>query len=460
MINLKQTFSPLAGWIIALSSSFINILILLHYQFKTGGDFPFQDEWGYVERLTHLHQVGFLHYLFDHYQVYYIPGLFFIWYIFFKFFHLSIMAIRYTGVATSAIASLVICILVLRQKKQFRFFELVLLGAIPFVFCSLNHFATYNQSIESIIEPLLFFFIILACWAGQKMMGEELNSKWPWVGAIVLFAYFGLSMYAPALSILIAIAIARGLLLKKIDMPTLVLGFLGFASGLVYSFLGKGTVGIGLLKVSLTKIISEWIMLFGNSIIAIGDHKTLIHLGNSEEFNAHQIFAFTGGAIIIVILILSMVQTIFAPAKEGVRYFVPFALALYTFGVSLEIALKFNDPNFGEVPRYAIHMLGGPIAILVWGILVSQRLQKIMTLGILYIFFGTIFIFFSVEANLPYFRFSFETIRTELKNIRGPITASQQKKIFVNPPLMDFVYPDLQFMRANRLALFDKDSKK
>ena len=456
-MNSKKTFRTTTGWGVALASSLVNFLILIIYQSKIGGDFPFQDEWGYVDRLIHLHQTGFFHYLFDHYQTYYQPGLFAIWYFFYKFFHLSIMAMRYTGAGISAIVAMLICVLAIRKKERFYFSELILVALIPFVFCSLNHFATYNQSIESIIEPLLFGFIFLSCWAGQETINSNVWKKLLWSGVIVLLALLGLSMYAPALAIILAVVIVRVLLLRKGDITTLGLGFLGLAIGLVYSSLGGGLNHIHqLMESSLENDLIEWIILFGNAVIAIGDHKVLMHMGNPSGLSVHQISAFMGGMVIVSTLIILMVQTIFSQVNDRMKYFIPFALSLYTFGVSFEIVLRYNDPNFGEAPRYAIHMVGGPIAILVWGILASESLKKIklVILSIFFIFLGTASVFISVSEKISYVKHSFNMIRTELERINNPITDQQQKNIFVGSALKNLVFPDLQFLRENRLALF------
>lgn len=456
-MNVNQTFRPITGWIVALTSSLINFVVLIRYQSSIGGDFPFQDEWGYVDRLINLHQTGFFHYLFDRYQVYYQPGLFVIWYFFYKFFHLSIMAMRYTGAGISAIIAFGICSIAIGQKEQLRRSELILIGLIPFVFCSLNHFATYNQSIESIIEPLLFGFIFLSCWAGKKTMECNAGQTWIWFGAIIIFVLMGLSMYAPALSILLAIAIARGVLLREVDFTTFGLGLLGLAGGLAYSIFGGGTGHFhALMNSSIEKDLIEWVILFGNAVVAIGSNTILIHSGAWGEYSAHQIAALVGGLIIISALIIIMVRAVFAPDNDRKKYFIPFVLSLYTFGVSLEITLIYNDPNFGEVPRYAIHMVGGPIAILVWGILDSIGLKKIIFVNLanFFIFVGTASVLTSVSAKTPFIFHSFNEIREELDEISAPISARQQKSIFVGNALRGFVFPDLQFLRKNKLAMF------
>lgn len=438
----------------------INFLILMIYQIKVGGDFPYQDEWGYVDRLIHLQSMGMSHYLFDRYQVYFIPGIFAIWYFFYHFFDLSIMAIRYAGAAVSAIIAFFICVTVIKHKEQFNMWELVLIGLIPFVFCSLNHWATYNQSIESVIEPFLFGCVLFAFWAGQHTMNDE-DGDWKimiWSILVVIASVLAVTMYAPGLSALLAVAITRIFLLRRIDKTTIMFGLLGFGGGLAYLLLGGGAGHhIPLATVHIGKVIEEWIFLFSNALITIG-HKTspVVFFGVPIIYGVRLILDFIIGFIIIATMIISMAYVFFVLPHDRMKYFIPFALSLYTFGVSLEIVWAYHSPHFGEAPRYAILMVGGPISALIWGVLLLRvySLQKLILIAQSIIAISVFSTLVFMWTQISYVYNSFEGIRTELLKINAPITKEQEKIIVVNDPLKDLVYPDLLFLRKNHLSLF------
>lgn len=457
-------FAASIGWGVAILLSLLNFLILIKYQIKMGGDFPYEDEWGYVDRLSHIHSIGFFHFLFDKYQTYFVPGLFFIWYLFYHFFDLSIMAIRKLGAATSAASALLICAIVLRQKKNFNLWELFLLGVIPFVFCSLNYWATYNQSIESITEPLLLGFVLLACLSAQQslLIDSTLKTALLWSVVAVAFSFLAISLYAPGLSILLSISITRAALLRRIDGVTLALGGLGLAVVVLYSFL-SGEMGvehhIHFGTVGLVKLLEEWILLFGNSLITIGHpHSPIFYvLGIPVTYNERVAIDFIFGLIVVLGIFTSMINAFFAPSLSRIRYFVPFSLSVYSIGVSLEIAFAYHSPRFGEAPRYAILLAGAPIALILWGILSQKRLTLLGELTNrvpqAVVYFCTISTLIFMEVTMPQAK-NFQAIRSVLRQIDSPITREQQKILKVNDPLRNMVYPDIQYLRRNHLACF------
>src|SRR5579859_3949200 len=103
----------LCGFLIAL-----NLVALLCYQHYLHGDFPFQDEWGYVARIQRLPSLGFWHYVFDRHLSYHLPVLLFIWYLFYTLTHLNIEAIRYTGAVIISLDALLLCVMLRRQSPR------------------------------------------------------------------------------------------------------------------------------------------------------------------------------------------------------------------------------------------------------------------------------------------------------------------------------------------------------
>lgn len=456
------TFKVSAGWMVAIFSSVINFLILIKYQLDMGGTFPYEDEWGYVNRLSQIHSMGFYQFLFNKYQIYFVPGLFFIWYLFYHFFDLSIMAIRKVGAVTSAISSLLICAVILKQKSFFSPWELFLVALIPFVFCSLNYWATYNQSIEAMIEPFLLGCVILAIWAGQQslIMYSNLKKTLFWSGLVIIFTLLSMSMYAPGLSILLAIAITRMLFLRKVDGTSLALGGVGLSIGVAYSFLGGGLAEhhIHFFQIFSGKFLEEWILLFGNSLITIGHpHSPIFYVfGFPITYYERVVVDFIFGFIVFSCIFTSMLYAIFVQMLNRIRYFVPFALSLYTIGVSIEIALTHHSPRFGEAPRYAILMVGAPIAVVLWGILIPKQLTMVRTVtglaqAVVSVSVITTLIF--VKIKMPQLK-SFKSIKLILWKIDAPITKDQQKILKVNDPLRNLVYPDIQYLKKNHLACF------
>lgn len=452
-------FKISSGLFIAFFSALLNFLILITYQMRMGGNFPYEDEWGYVDRLIHLDTMGFFQFLFHRYQIYFVPGLFAIWYFFYKFFHLSIMVIRITGAATSAIFSFLICLVIIKSKIYLNKWDVFLIGSIPFVFCSLNYWASYNQSIESIIQPFLAGCAFFSCWSGYKMMEDQGKSEAVlWSIAVVIFTFMALSMYAPALSILLAIAITRSLFLRKIDLMTILLGLGGLLVGLGYSYMGGGAYGhhILFIKGTTEKFLEEWILLFGNALITVGHkHSPIFHvLGIPITYGIRLAFDFLMGIALITTLIALMVRVIFLPYDDRIKYFIPFSLSLYTLGVSLEIALAYHSPHFGESPRYAILMGGAPLSAILWGIYLKQRgvgsVGKWTQGFVLMCVFSTLFF---VEKKMPQLN-NFNMIKMEINNLNYPITKDQQKIMKINDPLKDMVLPDIQFLKKNHLANF------
>jgi len=439
--------SPSVMWSMATIAALTGMAILIAYQSMIGVDFPHQDEWGYVDRLARSESVGLVHYLFDVYQVYFMPGTLAIWYLFYHYLDLDIMAIRYSGAVISPVVGLFISSIMIKGKSRHNLLDLGLVTLAPFVICSLNLWATYNQSIESVIEPLLFGCVLIACWTGQKTMDDR-NSKAGMLGwsiAVIIASLAAVSMYAPGLSVLLAVAIARIIVSRKLDVVSIGLGLLGLGGGLLYMRLGGGGgQHIPLASVHIIDVIDEWVILFGNALLTQPVGMGLRRLA---------------GAVVILFMGISTIRLLFLPVHHRLRCFVPLALSIYTFGVSLEIVWAYHTPEFGHAPRYAVHMMGGPISVLMWAIMLPRTtvLKLAVPVTAMVILISTLVATRSTSMMVPYFRVSFDKTRAELLSVNAPISDEQQEIIQVGTPLKHLVYPDLEFLRKNRLALYRVD---
>lgn len=170
-VPLRWVYIAIAGVVL------FNLAMLLAYQYNLAADFPFQDEIGYLNRLVHVRETGLFHYLFDPYWHYYMPTQLGIWYQFYSLAHLNIMAVRYTGAVISALASLLLCVMLYRKSAKINALTLLVILCGPFMICSYNHWASLDQSIEAVVEPLLFALTLALVWIAEKIRGHPKSAR-------------------------------------------------------------------------------------------------------------------------------------------------------------------------------------------------------------------------------------------------------------------------------------------
>jgi hypothetical protein len=434
----------------------VNLAMLLAYQHYIAGDFPFQDEIGYVNRLHQLPESGFPHYLFDPYLGYFMPSYFLIWYGFYKVTHLNIVAVRYTGAMVSALTALLLCVLLVRKTRRFDILTISVIIVAPFVICSYNFWANYGQSMESVAEPLVFGLALSVIWiaegffkaldSGAKMQQVAL---WAAVGAAVWV--FAAGIYPPPLVVLLAVILARCLLRRRIDVATVILVVLALVLPLGYVLLGEGlrtgvsAMSTGLHLRDLLHGAAAAVALSGNALFSPGT-------SNWEGLT------WLLGAALVLGQLGCAVYTVRLPAAQRTRFFVPLALTIYNALVLFEIIVaRLHYPGLDFTPRYAIFALGAPVSLMIWIVLLDNRVLWRRVLAVATIAMAVVGAGVADREQvrqLPYARAAFERVRSTMMSLEAPPNAAQQAAMFVNPPLAPYVYPDLQFLRAEHLAMY------
>lgn len=435
----------------------VNLAMLLAYQHYLAGDFPFQDEIGYVNRLHELPVTGFAHYFFDRYWTYYMPSYFLIWFGFYKFTHLNIEAVRYTGAVVSALTSLLLCILLVRKARRFDIFAILVILISPFVVCSYNYWANYNQSMESIAMPLVFGLALGLIWIAERFFraidsGESIQRVVSWAVLGTVVWVFAAGIYPPPLVVPLAVTIARLLLWRRIDVSTVILGVLAIALPLTYVLLGEGFStgfsasrnGFGLSD--LLHAAAAAVALSGNALFSPGNA-------------IQEILAWVLGIGLVLGQLACAIYTVRLPAAQRSRFFIPIALMIYNALVLLEvIGTRLHYPGLDFTPRYAIFAIGGPVSLMLWLVLLDDRARWRRALAI-----GTLAMTVAGVAaadreqihQLPFVRAAFERVRSTMISLQAPPNAEQQGAMFVNPPMAPYVYPDMQFLRAEHLAMYE-----
>ncbi len=434
----------------------INLVMLLAYQHYLAGDFPFQDEIGYVNRLHQLAVTGFPHFLFDRYWNYFTPSYFLIWYGFYKLSHLNIETVRYTGAVVSASVSLLLCVLLFRKAQRFDMLTILVVLSAPFVICSYNYWASYNQSMESVAQPLVFGLSLGLIWIAERFFsavdsGEKIQRVLSWAALGTLVWVFAAGIYPPPLVIPVTVMLTRWLLLRRVDVAMVVLGALAIALPLTYVMLGEGlrtgwsasNAGFGLRDV--LHAVAAAVALSGNALFSPGTA-------------LQEVLAWLLGSGLLLGQLACAVYTVRLPLAQRSRFFVPLALMIYNAFVLLEIiGARLHYPGLDFTPRYAIFGLGGPVSLMTWFVLLDShaRWRKVLAIGTLAMTVVGVAVADREQIRqLPYTRAAFARIRSTMMSLQAPPNAAQQAEMFVNPPLAPYVYPDLQFLREERLAMY------
>jgi len=447
-------------WIYGVTGAvlILNFLMLLYYQHYLAGDFPFQDEWGYVHRLQELQNTGFFRYLFDRYQTYYMPVFLFVWYLFYALAHLDFMVIRYTGAVISLLVSLLLCVMLYRKKPQPSPLTWLVILCGPFIVCSYVHWASYNQSIESVTEFLLFGFVLASCWAAEGTLRPQTADLWAVL--CVIGGLLASGTYAPGLSLLPAIVAARFLIRPRIDWPLIVMAVPAVLVPILYVTAGAGLGhghGIALPAFSLgnvLQILEAWVGLTGNALLIPG----LDSMRNITR---------ALGVGILVVQGVGIIHVLRLPVERRAGFMVPIILTFYSTLVFIEIiAARFHFPDVAFTPRYSIHMIGGPVSVLFWMVTLSDSIRwhrglKVCATVVVLVGIGVGVSVANAEGFwlLPGFRHSFLGVRADLMALHSAPNASQQRDMFVNPALVSFVYPGRIFLEAHGLAMYGQASE-
>jgi uncharacterized membrane protein len=437
----------------------LNFAFLIAYQHYLAGDFPFQDEWGYVDRLRHLPETGFFYFLFDRYQTFYMPVYMFIWYLFYALAHLNIMVIRYTGAAVSALVSVVLCLMLYRRARQASWLTLLVILCGPFIVCSYNHWASYNQSIESVTEPLLFGLVLITAWIAEKTLPSSPERSRPltilgWTGLCVAGWMFATGIYAPALVLLAAITGARILLYRRIDLSLVLLAFIAVAGPIWYVVAGGGLnqgMSAAHSALGLKDIVGAVVAIMGLAGNALF----------SPAVPSQYAITIILGACILLAQGVATVRALKLPADERMRLMIPLALTLYNLLVILEIvATRIHEPNVAFTPRYSLHTLGGPVSLLFWFVTLVEpvRWRGLLAATILATTtFGVVMADVQTIHQLPYSQAAMAGVRETLMSLHAQPNRDQQTRMYVTEAMLPLVYPGRLFLQEQHLAMYEGD---
>lgn len=428
----------------------LNLVLLLFVQHYWHGDFPFQDEWGYVARLQQLPQTGFGHYLFDPYHGYYGPVLFFFWYLAYAWTHLDIEAIRYAGACVSMLAALLLVVLLYRRSSLQGRPLLLSLAYGVFAVCSLNHYMVYYQSIEALVQPFMFGVVLLSMWSGEKTLQGRYSLLWSALCAVL--ALVGTGVYAPGLSILPAIVGAQILLLRRVSLSSVLLGIFGILLGFFYIHTAHALARPGEHPAAsvgdLLQAVKMWIGLTGNALFS--PHTPRLTL-----------VTYCLGALLLVGQLFGLVGALRQAPERRRALFIPVALSLYSNLVILEIiGARLHTVESGLessfTARYTILSLAGPVSLLFYGGMLewTGQLRRLAAAVFFGMAMGTLASEAMILVVLPHYAQVLATVRTQLISLQGDPNPFQQTQMMLTPPMKPLVYPGKLYLQQEHLALY------
>jgi len=427
----------------------LNLAALVAYQHYLCVDFPIHDEWRLVNRLQQLPHTGMLNYLFARDGAYYGPVEFLIWYLFYALTHLNIMLIRDTGAIASAVAALLVCVLLYRKSARKNILTWAAICIAPFMVCSFNYWSTYSISIESLIKPLLFVIVLATCWASDGLLLSRKRSIW--VVCCIVGAVVASGIFAPGLMLLPAIILARLLLYPRIDWTTLALSLMAAVLLAVYLLAGKGVDLVG-SSPSFTPH-NLWICIYS----AFGLMGNALISPHTLQMN---IYTRLIGVLIFGIQIAGTIYAIRMPAELRIKYMIPIALSLYNAFIVLEIVgVRFHYPGFEFYPRYASLMLVGPISVLFWIVMIPMKSPFNRSVGLV------IFVVIAISVSMadvseyrimPYRRDDIIVGRQFLFALKETPDMNQQRKYHITNRILPTIYPGIIYLRENHLAMYRK----
>ena len=429
-----------------------NLLVLLSLQHYIHGDFPFEDEWGYLARLQRLPDMGLVHFIFDRHIGYYLPVLFSFWYLSYTLTHLDFELMRYVAAGVSVGAALLLAFLLYRRATRRDWLVAGSLVYGAFLVCSLNHYYIYFQASEALIEPFLFGMVLCAVWAQEA----ALTGRRHLVACTLLataFAAIGAGTYGAGLSILPALAAAQILLLRRMSYASLLQLALGVALIVLYvhgtSDLSRPHSAATASVTDLLEALRMWVGLTGNALF-------------TPRKGALIEITYGIGLLLVAAQAYILVSACRQPPDRRRALFIPVALALYNNLVILEIILtRLHDVENGTQadfnPRYTILTLGGPASVLFYAVMLGElprRLRHFAAAALFAMFAVTLISDRDIAIELPYHAQFLARVRTALLSLQGYPTPLQQAHMQLNPDMKPLVYPGRLFLEKEHLALY------
>lgn len=430
----------------------VNLMLLIFVQHYWHGDFPFQDEWGYLARLQQEPETGFAHYLLDPYHGYYGPVLFLFWYLAYAWTHLDIEAIRYAGACMSVLVAVLLALMLYRRASQPGRPLLLLLVYAVFAVCSLNHYMVYYQSIEALVQPFMFGVLLCAVWAGERTL--EGPHAVLWSVLCMMLALIGVGVYAPGLSILPALAVAQILLLRRFTLSSASFGIVGVllivwyvhsAHALARPDEQPGSLSPG----ELLRAAKMWIGLTGNALF-------------SPHTPRLAILTYAAGLLLSAAQLCGFVYALRQTAARRRALFIPVALSLYNNLVILEIiGARLHTVESGLeasfTARYTILTLAGPVSVLFYGAMLDDltgRFRRAAAAAFFSMALGTLASEVMILVVLPHYAQVLTRVRSQLLSLQGDPNSFQQTQMMLTPAMQPLVYPGKLYLEQEHLALY------
>lgn len=164
------------------------------------------------------------------------------------------------------------------------------------------------------------------------------------------------------------------------------------------------------------------------------------------------------GLMIICVQITCFIYVIRLPERQRMRFVIPLTLTLYNALVFVEIlGTRFNYSGFEYFPRYAILMLGGPVSLLFWIVMIPlpRWHLKVAAVGVLAVMLVAVIVADRHEYYaMPYRRAGFAVIRQLFVAPQRPQVLLRLNELHTTPGWQTFSYAKLQYLEANHLALY------
>jgi hypothetical protein len=434
-------------FVIALFFILVNSAALVLYQYYMAANFPFQDEWRYVERLHILPKIGFIHYLFDKDNNYYMPMYLLTWLAFYKFTHLNIMAMRYFGAIISGLDSVLLMLIFKKHMGRSIAISYIIIVTGIFIVCSFNYWDTYNLAISSLLIPVQLGVILITCWAAEYV--ESSKSSFLFSLYCVIGAVIAVGVYPNGLVVLPAIVGGLWIINRRINTALLLLTALGLVIAIIYMSGGSGAWNIvEIHKMGfeiVRKLLVSLLGLVGNGLFCPGDISS-------------RIFTLLFGVGILSAQIIGTVYAVSLPKEKRHSFLIPIILTIYNLLVYVEIAgARFQYPYFEYYSRYSILMIAGPISVLLF----AMKLERFAARGRDYAVCAIALIIFGIVAAdaqslkaLPFRRASFDNVRETLLQLKGEPNPTQKRSMYLTNDILPDVYPGKLFLQENKLSLY------
>jgi hypothetical protein len=319
------------------------------------------------------------------------------------------------------------------------------------VVCSLNHYAVYYQSIESVTQPFLFGMVLTAFWAAEQAQQGRRALLWSLLAAGA--ALIGVGSYAPGLSILPAIVGAQLLIQRRVSLSTVLLALLGLACIGFYVYAGHGLAHPsqrpGFAPGDLVLAVKMWFGLTGNALF-------------SPHAGVLEIITYLLGAALIAGQGVGLWLALRQDSERRQSLFLPIALTLYNNLVFLEILnTRLHTVESGLeasfTPRYSILMLAGPMSVMFYLVMLDDlgaRMKRLASAMLMALAGGTLAAELMITVALPHFAASLATVRADLLELQGDPNQFQQTQMRLTPAMKPLVYPGRLFLEKEGLALY------